>query len=287
MDASSFWKSHITQGLADDQWTLDWTALGTTSPKALAKARVIAKAPLTWVGEGLLAAAQELEPRFEFKDIRPNGTAATPGMVLATWSGPARELLAYERPVLNLASFASGIATRTAGLVALARKACPERTPRITSTRKTLPGYRDLAVISVIGGGGHPHRVSLAGGVLIKENHIATAGGLRAAIEGVRRGAPHGLRIEAEVTSLEQLQEALAADADAVLLDNFKPEQIRKAVGAVRASSKPVLIEVSGGITEANLEQYAVSGVDLISVGSLTHSVKAADLSLLFEGASV
>jgi nicotinate-nucleotide pyrophosphorylase (carboxylating) len=169
--------------------------------------------------------------------------------------------------------------------VKIVREACPKRPPRVTSTRKTLPGYRDIAIASVLAGGGHSHRVSLSSGVLIKENHIAAAGGIAGAIAGAREIAPHGLRVEVEVRDEDELQQALAAHADGVLLDNFKPEQIRKALTIIDQAklSQHVLVEVSGGIHEGNICEYSIEGVDVISVGSLTHSVKATDLSLLLE----
>jgi nicotinate-nucleotide pyrophosphorylase (carboxylating) len=212
-----------------------------------------------------------------------DGEELKPGETVMTLRGPARVLLALERPMLNLASYVSGIATRTEGLVWLVKKACPKRTPRVTSTRKTLPGYRDLATYGVLAGGGHAHRLSLSGGVLIKENHIAAAGGIARAIEGAREVAPHGLKIECEVRNLGELSRALTAGADGVLLDNFKVKEVKDALKLIAGRPKAPVIEVSGGLNEDNIASYAIPGVDVLSVGSLTHSVTAVDLSLLVE----
>jgi nicotinate-nucleotide pyrophosphorylase (carboxylating) len=177
------------------------------------------------------------------------------------------------------------------------RAACPESTPRVVSTRKTLPGYRDLALYGVWAGGGALHRVSLSGGVLIKENHIAAAGSMKAAVTGARALAPHGLRIEVEVRTMEELDMALDLGVDVVMLDNFTPQQLGAALDLIsrkvslggegtqerRARLKP-LVEVSGGLNAQNISQYSRPGVDILSVGSITHSVKAMDLSLLVEG---
>ena len=153
-----------------------------------------------------------------------------PGQRICEWTGPAHLILALERPFLNLVSYTSGIATATNELVMQVRKACPKRTPRVTSTRKTLPGYRNLAIYGLQAGGGIPHRISLSGGVLIKENHIAAAGSIVKAIEGCRAIAPHGLKIEIEVTSIDEMEQALDSHAEVIMLDNFSVEQVQKAV---------------------------------------------------------
>ena len=151
----------------------------------------------------------------------------------------------------------------------------------MTMTRKTLPGYRDLSILGLQVGGGYAHRVSLSGGVLIKENHIVIAGSIQKAVDGARSIAPHGLKIEVEVRSVKELQQALKARVDCVLLDNFQPSQVQTALEIMSKHEYCPLIEVSGGLTEANIVEYAIEGVDVLSVGSLTHSVKSLDLSLL------
>jgi len=286
------WKDLLTQGLEDDDWRWDWTTLGTlrNSSQKL-RARVIAKSPGVWAATPLIEAVndhcQSQKGALSVRTRFCNGQSFRPGAVVAEWQGFGRLVLAFERPFLNLASFVCGIATRTAALVQKVEEACPQRTPRVTSTRKTLPGYRDLSIAGVLAGGGYSHRMTLSGGVLIKENHIAAAGGIKKAIEGVRSVAPHGLKIEIEVRSLRELQEVLKAQAEVIMLDNFTSDQVRKALFWMnrqvhRARQRP-LIEISGGLNEQNIADYAIEGVDVLSIGSLTHSVKAVDFSLLVE----
>lgn len=273
----------LKQGLKDDGYDWDWTTLGTMSdPHQILKATIIAKSHGVWAGESLVAALQKIEPRLKVKQHISNGSQLEQGMKLLEWEGPARELLALERPFLNLASYVGGIATQTQRIVNLIQKACPKNPPRLTSTRKTLPGYRDIGIYGVIAGGGFSHRVSLSGGVLIKENHIKAAGSIARAISGSRTIAPHGLLIEVEVTDLKELAEALKANAGAVLLDNFTPAEVRAALKLIAKSGagKP-RVEVSGGINEKTAANYAIAGVDILSCGSLTHSVQGSDLSLL------
>lgn len=278
-----FWKPLLERGFADDGLPWDWTTLGTLStPEKPVRARLVAKSPGVWAAAGLLQVLAEYGIRAQSK--LTDGAPFKKGEVIATWQGPARAVLAAERPFLNLAAYACGVAGATHRFVKAARKACPKQTPRVTLTRKTLPGYRDVTIHAVIAGGGHPHRVSLAGGVLIKENHIAAAGGIAAAITGARARAPHGHRIECEVRDEKELHEALAAGAEVILLDNFSPAQVKRALKLVAVQPRRPVIEVSGGVNEKNIIQYAIPGVDVISVGAITHSVTAADLSLLVEG---
>ncbi|MGK5085535.1 nicotinate-nucleotide diphosphorylase (carboxylating), partial [Bdellovibrionota bacterium FG-1] len=231
-------KALLEAGLQEDAWQWDWTTLGTLGSARLPKSirgRIIAKSVGIWAGTSLVSAlnlvVKDLGHAGPFATTRfTDGQSFKRGAVLSEWKGPARLVLALERPFLNLAAFASGVATSTHEMVNEVRKACPQCPPRVTATRKTLPGYRDLSVLGVLAGGGHSHRVSLAGGVLIKENHIAAAGGILKAVEGARAVAPHGLKIEIEVRSLKELAKALKAHADGVLLDNFSPDQVREAL---------------------------------------------------------
>ena len=281
--ALSFWSPLLERGFQDDGLPWDWTTLGTLSqPDTRIEAQVLAKSAGVWAAKGLTEelAAHGIQATSPLSD----GTSFKKGTVLSVWKGPARSILAIERPFLNLAAYACGIAANTHELVRVVRKALPKRTPRVVLTRKTLPGYRDLAIHSVIAGGGHPHRVSLSGGVLIKENHIAAAGGILEAVTRVRKVAPHGLKIECEVRNQKELAQALEAQADAVLLDNFKPQDVKSALKFIEKSQSRPQVEVSGGINEANIAKYAIAGVDVISVGAITHSVRVADLSLLVKG---
>jgi nicotinate-nucleotide pyrophosphorylase (carboxylating) len=297
-------KSLLKLGLADDGWPWDWTTLGSIGihqdPQKKVRAQIIAKAPGIWAGAGIVSAVQNLGSElaaeagfssnsFSVKSLVKDGTPVKPGQRVCEWYGPASLILGLERPFLNLASYSSGIATATHELVVQVKKACPKKTPRVTATRKTLPGYRNLAVYGLQMGGGIPHRISLSGGVLIKENHIAAAGSITEAIEGCRAVSPHGLKIEIEVKSIDEMEEALAAHAEVIMLDNFSVEEVRKAIMLLEkkfSKSAPFarpLIEVSGGLNASNIGRYAMMGVDILSVGALTHSVKALDLSLLID----
>ncbi|HEX2240547.1 MAG TPA: carboxylating nicotinate-nucleotide diphosphorylase, partial [Actinomycetota bacterium] len=201
-----------------------------------------------------------------------DGQHAAPGPI-ARVTGPLRALLTAERTALNLLGRLSGIGTLTAQYVA----AVADTPVRIIDTRKTTPGLRVLEKYAVRVGGGFNHRFGLDDGVLIKDNHIAVAAGVTEALGRARESLPHGLRVQVEVASLEELDEALAAGADAVLLDNMTPEMARAAVA--RAGGK-VFLEASGGITLDNVREYAATGVDFISIGALTHSAPAIDFSM-------
>jgi nicotinate-nucleotide pyrophosphorylase (carboxylating) len=287
----------LHQGLVDDGWQWDWTALGSLQGKSAPQitARIVAKSDGVWAGDSLVIALRKVSTelgspiRVDSKVV--DSTRLKKGELCMTWTGSARIILALERPFLNLAAYMGGIAYQTRRLVdqvngawqtQYGKKGSAEGVcPRVTATRKTLPGYRDLAVHAVICGGGYSHRVSLAGGVLIKENHIASAGGIAEAIRGCKAVAPHGLKCEVEVRNMDELKQAVNAGGEGVLLDNFTPAQIKEAVKFVRGSGKPVFIEASGGLNEENISGYVIDGVNILSSGSLTHSVKAIDLSLL------
>jgi nicotinate-nucleotide pyrophosphorylase (carboxylating) len=210
----------------------------------------------------------DIERRCQDGDVVPAGT------VVMRVRGPAATVLAAERTALNFAQRLSGVAT-------LARRyaqAVAGTAARVVDTRKTTPGFRVLEKAAVLAGGCGNHRFDLGSGVLIKDNHIAAVGSVKAAVERARARAPHPLRIEVEVTNLSELDEALAARAEIVLLDNMTPAEVT--VAAARAHAAGVLVEVSGGITLATIGEYARAGVDLISVGAITHSAPAVDLGL-------
>ncbi len=245
--------------------------------------KVVAKAPLVLAGGGIFSYVMERvaalpgAPRipmsidFEISD----GVAVHPGTTLATMHGATVSLLRAERVALNLLQRMSGIATQVRAFVS----ALGDDTA-ITDTRKTTPGLRELERYAVRIGGGHNHRYNLSAGILIKENHIAAAGTLTLAVNRCRENAPHPLKIEVEVGTLEQLGEALGAGADIVMLDNMSMETMREAVGIIDGRA---LIEVSGNVTLDRCEALATLGVDFVSSGALTHSVKAADISMLFD----
>lgn len=266
----------IDRALAEDLASGDVTSRASVPTDTETSARLIAKAPLCLAGIAVAAAAfHRVDPRIVVEPLVRDGEAAKPGALLARVRGDARSLLAGERTALNLLQRMCGVATLTRAHVDAAAGRC-----RITDTRKTMPGLRALDRYAVRCGGGHNHRNDLGAGVLIKENHIRAAGGITAAIAGARRHAPHTLRIECEVTDLRELREALEAGAEAILLDNMDDAAIAE---AVKITGGRALLEVSGNVDLARVAAVAALGVDLISVGKLTHSAPAADISLLFE----
>ena len=221
-----------------------------------------------------LLAFRLLDPAIDAAVERPDGTSVATGDAVIRLEGPARPILSAERVALNLLCRLSGIASVTARLVAAAR---PHGPARIVCTRKTTPGLRALEKYAVRAGGGSNHRFGLDDAVLIKDNHIAVAGGIKAAIERARAGVGHLVKIEVEVDTLGQLEEALDVGVDAVLLDNMDPATLAEAVKRVDGRA---ITEASGRITPETVAAVAASGVDLISVGWITHSAPILDLGL-------
>lgn len=217
-----------------------------------------------------------VDPSLRFESMIREGTNAGPNTTLWCIEGRARSILMAERVALNFVQRMCGIATATRRHVDAVPKGCHTR---ITDTRKTTPGLRLLERYAVRCGGGHNHRNDLGSAVLIKDNHILASGGVKAAIEAARRHAPHTSRIECEVDSLDQLEEAIAAGAEIVLLDNMETDVVEEAVRRTRGRA---LLEASGGITLARIEGLARAGVDAISIGALTHGSPAADIGLDF-----
>jgi nicotinate-nucleotide pyrophosphorylase (carboxylating) len=218
-------------------------------------------------------AFQMVAPAITVNAERADGSVVAPGEIIATIDGPARGLLTGERTALNFLCHLSGVATATASLVSAARGTRAQ----IVCTRKTTPGLRTLEKYAVRAGGGSNHRFGLDDAVLIKDNHIALAGDIGTAVARAKARAGHLVKIEVEVDTLSQLERALALGVDAVLLDNMSVEQLKKAVAM--AAGK-VITEASGGITAATAPAIAATGVDLISVGWLTHSAAALDIGL-------
>lgn len=223
-------------------------------------------------------AFQLVAPAIEITAERPDGSAVAAGDVIATINGPARGLLTGERTALNFLCHLSGVATTTASLA----DAVKGTRAQIVCTRKTTPGLRTLEKYAVRAGGGHNHRFGLDDAILIKDNHIAIAGGIRTAIERAKAHAGHLVKIEVEVDTLAQLEEALALGIDAVLLDNMTPEDLKRAVTMVGGRA---ITEASGRITASTAPAIAASGVDLISVGWVTHSAAALDIGLDWDAA--
>jgi nicotinate-nucleotide pyrophosphorylase (carboxylating) len=292
-DSISIWVEHLRSALTEDQWIFDWTTRAVVDDhQKPATAYLVAKSDGVWVGTGLISAVTKLASDYGFEfDIQSkfiNGDRFKKGDRLVTLQGPHFGLLVFERGFINLAAYASGIATATDRLVSIVHsvvKKWPKsaKIPRVTSTRKTLPGYKDVALTAVMAGGGMCHRLNLGGGVLLKENHIRTAGSITRAIELAQATAPHVFRIETEVTNDAELMEALEAGTEVAMLDNFSPAQVHGALKIIKDFGAPVCVEISGGLNETNIADYVIPGVDVLSVGSITHSVKSSDFSLLFE----
>ncbi len=266
----------ISAALAEDLASGDVTGRVTVSAHTRWSARVIAKQRLVFAGGAVARAVfHRVDPAVEVGVLLRDGEVAAAGTELMQLQGNARALLAAERTALNLLQRMCGVATLTRAYVDAAAGRC-----RIVDTRKTMPGLRALDRYAVRCGGGHNHRNDLGAGVLIKENHVRAAGGVAEAVARARVHAPHTLRVECEVTDLDELREALAAGADAVLLDNMDDEQVRAAVAIV---DRKAVVEVSGGVSLERISQLAQLGIDVISVGKLTHSAPASDISLLFQ----
>ena len=267
----------ITLALNEDIGTGDITTLSTIPADKTALGRFVAKEDMIICGIDLAAHIfARVDPSIELKANFKDGDAVKKGDVIATVSGNARNVLTGERTALNFMQRLTGIATRTHASVA----EVAGTNAKITDTRKTTPGLRVLEKYAVRVGGGTNHRFNLADGVLIKDNHIAVSGGIQNAVKNARAVIPHTLKIEVEVETKEQLAEALDAGADIIMLDNMSYDLMRECVGLVAGRA---LVEASGNMGEKNLREVAETGVDIISIGALTHTVKAADISLKFQ----
>ena len=256
----------------------DLTTDAIVPPTARARTALVARQRGVVAGLGAASLAFRLvDPSIEIAIERPDGTALSPGDRIATIAGPARGMLTAERVALNFLGHLSGVASSAATLVAAVRG----HKARICCTRKTMPGLRALQKYAVRAGGGMNHRFGLDDGVLIKDNHVAVAGGIRPAILAARGGVGHLVKIEVEVDTLAQLEQALAIGVDAVLLDNMTVEQLRRAVAMTGGRA---ITEASGRITAETAGAIAATGVDLISAGWLTHSSAALDIGLDYLG---
>lgn len=217
-----------------------------------------------------------VDPELVFVPAVEEGSYVEKGTIIAEVSGSTRSILMGERLALNLMQRLSGIATRTSQFV----QALGDLPVRLVDTRKTTPGHRMLEKYAVRVGGGHNHRFGLYDAVMIKDNHIKGAGGIEPAVRFARAGIPHTMKIEVEVESFDQLEEALSAGADIIMLDNMDNACMTEAVKRIRAAAPHVLIEASGSVTLETVQGMARTGVDVISVGRLTYSVQALDISL-------
>jgi nicotinate-nucleotide pyrophosphorylase (carboxylating) len=273
--------SLVDAALAEDVGDGDWTTLWTVPADAHGRARVVAKATGVLAGTAPAAATfARLDPAVRLQPARADGDRLAPGDLVATLDGPVRALLTGERTALNFLQRLSGIASLTRRFV----DAVHGTSARILDTRKTTPGWRALEKAAVRAGGGVNHRGGLHDMVLIKENHIAAAGGLAEAVRRVRERNERGLEIEVEVRSLDELATALALEVERVLLDNMETPTLRAAVAMTRGHAGPrPLLEASGNMSLERVPAVAATGIDFISVGALTHSAPALDLTLLIE----
>jgi nicotinate-nucleotide pyrophosphorylase (carboxylating) len=268
----------IDRALAEDLPGEDLTSALTVDASARARAMAVARSDLVVCGGAVFARVFErIDPSSRATTKMADGARARPGDVLWMVEGTARALLAGERTALNLVQRMSGVATQARAFVDAIPEGC---SAVVTDTRKTTPGLRLLERYAVRTGGAHNHRNDLSSAILIKDNHIAASGGIERAIERARALAPHTSRIEVEVENLEELARALDARADVILLDNFGLELLAE---AVRRAKGRALLEASGGVTRATVADIAKTGVDVISVGALTHSAPAADIALDLE----
>jgi nicotinate-nucleotide pyrophosphorylase (carboxylating) len=264
--------------LAEDIGRGDVTTQATVRPALRGRGRFLAKQPLVVAGlEVAEAIFSNLEPGMELEAFVYDGERAEAGQEFARIEGLAQVLLMGERTALNLLQRMSGIATMTRRYV----DAIEGTRAQIVDTRKTAPGLRLFDKYAVMIGGGRNHRFGLDDGCLVKDNHIALAGGMREAITRAQQSITHMLRVEVEVGSIDDLKEALDCGVDAILLDNMTPETLAEAVAFVRGEpgGDTILLEASGRVTLETVRAYAETGVDLISVGALTHSAPAADIS--------
>jgi nicotinate-nucleotide pyrophosphorylase (carboxylating) len=287
------WKSSridalLEQALIEDKAASDATTNVTIEPGLRAAASIVARQEMVVAGLGAVPRLLEIfgrlnqspqaHNRFDvvshpeiFDGVRVHG-----GQVLAVIRHNARVLLSCERVILNLMQHLSGIATLTRQYV----DAIHGTKARILDTRKTVPGMRSLEKYAVLCGGGTNHRLDLASGILIKNNHISLGGGLRTALNNALQRRQKGQRVQIEVRSARELEEAIEGGAEAILLDNMTPAQVKTSVERIRQEKQWIPIEASGGIVLENIRAYAETGVDFISVGALTHSAKAADISM-------
>jgi len=264
----------IALALEEDLGRGDVTSEAIFDAAAMSSGQIMAKEALVVAGMAVAAAVfARVDRETRFIARVEDGKKVAKGEIVAVVEGHTRALLSAERTALNFLQRLSGVATLTRRFV----DTVAGTRARIVDTRKTTPGWRALDKDAVRAGGGSNHRVDLAAGVLIKDNHVAACGGVKAAVERARARAPHSLRVEVEVTELAQIAEALAAGADIILLDNFDPPKVAQAVKEIAGRA---LIEVSGGINLDTVREFAEAGPDLISVGALTHSARAVDLSL-------
>jgi len=274
--------SQIGAFLNEDIGRGDITTQSIVMRSQSAKGRFIAKEAMVVAGlEAAEAVFSTLDSQQQIEAFVTDGDEVEAGKVIARTTGFADVLLAGERLALNLMQRLSGIATLTRQFV----RAVEGTRAQIVDTRKTTPGLRMLEKYAVLTGGARNHRFGLDDGVLIKDNHVALAGGVATAVARARKAVGHLHKIEVEISKERDMREAIDAGADILLLDNLSPDETRRMVEVARTLSPKVLLESSGGITLENVRAYAEAGVDLISVGTLTHSARATDISFKIQSA--
>lgn len=268
-------KKLISAALEEDIGPGDLTTLSVLDGSERGTAVAVAKGDLVVAGLDVFKAVFLLvDESLSFSGNFKDGENAAKGDILAEVSGSLRSILEAERVALNFFQRMCGVATAARSFA----EAVKGTQAKIIDTRKTVPGLRVLDKYAVEAGGGRNHRFGLYDGILIKDNHLEAAGGITAAISRARQKAPHTVRIEVEVKNADEAREAVSAGADTIMLDNMGLEEMRQAVSLI---SGKALVEASGNVSLENVREVALTGVDLISVGALTHSVKAADISLL------
>ncbi|QKO20727.1 carboxylating nicotinate-nucleotide diphosphorylase [Rhodoferax sp. BAB1] len=271
-------QADVARALQEDVGSGDLTA-GLIAPARQAHARILARESAVICGSAWAEAAlQQVVPEARLTWHVRDGQRCAADQVVLDISGPARGLLTAERTVLNFLQLLSAVATKTAEYVA-AVNSVPGNRAQIVDTRKTLPGLRLAQKYAVVCGGGANHRIGLYDAVLVKENHIAAAGGVTAVLQRAAAVAPSAKFVEIEVETLAQLQEALQAGATMVLLDNMGLDMLHE---AVRLNAGRAILEVSGGVNMGTVRDIAATGVDRISIGALTKDVKAVDFSMRF-----
>ncbi len=267
----------IKNALEEDIGWGDITAASTIPADRLISGRFLAKDKAVVCGIDIVRRVFALiDPDVSIKVLHKDGSEVGKGDVIAEIHGNARSVLAGERVALNFLQRMSGVASRTRDCV----RQVKDTKAQITDTRKTTPGLRVLEKYAVRTGGGKNHRYNLADGVLIKDNHIRAAGGVRAAVEAARAVIPHTLKIEVEVEDFAMIEEALACDSDIIMLDNMSARDMKKAVELIGGRA---LVEASGNMGDKDLKEIADTGVDIISIGALTHTIRSADISLRFD----
>jgi nicotinate-nucleotide pyrophosphorylase (carboxylating) len=265
----------IRSFLVEDIGRGDLTSESIFDPAQTGTARLVARENCIAAGVGMVAAEVFIvqNPGIETSGAMADGTEVAPGNVMLTITGPVVDMLKAERIALNLLQRLCGIATMTRRFV---EKVKPHPA-RITDTRKTTPGLRVLEKYAVQVGGGYNHRFNLTDGVLIKDNHIAACGSITEAVARVRKKVPHTIRIEVETDTLDQVRECLACQVDIIMLDNMDLEMMKKAVEII---DHRAMVEASGGVNLGSVFSVAGTGVDIISVGALTHSAPSCDIGM-------